>query len=138
MYLKRSIDNILDWLIYMLYVFVEKLKNWSFFEHYPFYVLFDLLDCQIHYDCTFLYKKKCLSLNIFIQLLTDVLYVQFIIWQGKDKGEGYLYDCDLLQLFELGSVTHHYYLVNLRLPVNFLKGYNVGIGRVVDIYIHVS
>jgi len=55
---------------------------------------------------------------------------------GKDKGEGYLYDCDLLQLFELGSVTHHYYLVNLRLPVNFLKGYNVGIGRVVDIYIH--
>lgn len=54
----------------------------------------------------------------------------------KGKGEGYLYDCELLQLFELGSISNHYYLVNIRLPVNFLKGYNVGIGKVVDISIH--
>ncbi|XP_061168085.1 protein wntless homolog [Saccostrea echinata] len=55
----------------------------------------------------------------------------------KNKKEGYLYDCELLQLFELGSISHHFYLVNIRLPVNFLKGYNVGIGKVVDMYIHV-
>ncbi|XP_056018037.1 protein wntless homolog isoform X2 [Ostrea edulis] len=55
----------------------------------------------------------------------------------KPKEEGYLYDCELLQLFELGSVAHHFYLVNIRLPVNFVKGYNVGIGRVVDMHIHV-
>lgn len=68
--------------------------------------------------------------------LTHALATIYLL-KEKGKGEGYLYDCELLQLFELGSITNHYYLVNIRLPVNFLKGYNVGIGKVVDISIHV-
>lgn len=66
------------------------------------------------------------------------MQIHVLFLKEKGKGEGYLYDCELLQLFELGSITNHYYLVNIRLPVNFLKGYNVGIGKVVDISIHVN
>lgn len=32
--------------------------------------------------------------------------------------EGYEYDCDPLHLFQLGSVSHKYYLVNIRLPID--------------------
>ncbi|KAK3089677.1 hypothetical protein FSP39_005548 [Pinctada imbricata] len=55
---------------------------------------------------------------------------------AHDKAKGAYYNCELLQLFELGSVHHHFYLVNIRLPVNFVKGYNVGIGKVIDLTIH--
>uniref|UniRef100_T1IN05 Protein wntless n=1 Tax=Strigamia maritima TaxID=126957 RepID=T1IN05_STRMM len=48
----------------------------------------------------------------------------------KNK-EGYLYHCSLLPLFELGSVHHDFYLINIRLPVT--KELNQGIGRVWDL-----
>ncbi|XP_060072318.1 protein wntless homolog [Ylistrum balloti] len=51
-----------------------------------------------------------------------------------DKGD--IYDCDLLQLFELGSVHYHYYLVNIRLPTFPLKGVNIDIGKIVDMHMH--
>lgn len=47
-----------------------------------------------------------------------------------EENEGRYYECDVLPLIELGSVTHKYYLLNIRLPVNDRKKINVGIGEI--------
>ncbi|XP_030764596.1 protein wntless [Sitophilus oryzae] len=50
--------------------------------------------------------------------------------------DGYPYDCTMVPLFELGSLFHDYYLLNLRLPYDKKKEINTGLGRVSDIYLH--
>ncbi|KAF0287004.1 Protein wntless [Amphibalanus amphitrite] len=50
-----------------------------------------------------------------------------------DSEQSYRYNCDLIPLFELGSLHHDYYLLNLRLPPNMENQRNVGIGKLVDI-----
>ncbi|XP_053385185.1 protein wntless-like [Mercenaria mercenaria] len=52
--------------------------------------------------------------------------------EGK-KENGYAYECDLLSFFELGSIHHDYYLVNIKVPVEPYKGINMGIGKLRDI-----
>ena len=47
-------------------------------------------------------------------------------FQRKD---GYNYECDVMQLFEFGSLHHDYYLVNIRVPVEPYMGVNMGIGK---------
>uniref|UniRef100_A0A4W3GEE9 Wnt ligand secretion mediator n=1 Tax=Callorhinchus milii TaxID=7868 RepID=A0A4W3GEE9_CALMI len=47
--------------------------------------------------------------------------------------DGRQYDCELLPFMELGSVTHKYYLINMRLPVNEDKFINLQIGQLKDI-----
>ncbi|XP_072275555.1 protein wntless homolog [Pyxicephalus adspersus] len=49
------------------------------------------------------------------------------------ENEGRYYECDVLPLIEIGSVTHKYYLLNIRLPVNERKKINVGIGEINDL-----
>ncbi|KAK1790716.1 hypothetical protein P4O66_014570 [Electrophorus voltai] len=49
------------------------------------------------------------------------------------ENEGRYYECDLLPFMELGSVSHKYYLLNIRLPVSERKNLNVGIGEIKDI-----
>ncbi|XP_040911808.1 protein wntless homolog isoform X1 [Toxotes jaculatrix] len=49
------------------------------------------------------------------------------------ENEGRYYECDLLPFMEVGSVSHKYYLLNIRLPVNERKKVNVGIGEIKDI-----
>ncbi|XP_056637409.1 protein wntless [Diorhabda sublineata] len=49
---------------------------------------------------------------------------------------GYPYNCTMVPLFELGSLYHDYYLLNLRLPYNYTTKKNVGLGKVEDIYLH--
>lgn len=39
---------------------------------------------------------------------------------------------------EIGSVSHKYYLLNIRLPVNERRKVNVGIGEIKDIRLVVS
>lgn len=53
------------------------------------------------------------------------------------KKPGYYYDCKLLPLFELGSVHHDFYLLNLRLPTDLAgeSSLNDGIGHVDDIWV---
>lgn len=53
----------------------------------------------------------------------------------KEK-EGYPYNCSMVPLFELGSLYHDYYLLNLRLPYNYVAKKNIGLGKVEDIYLH--
>lgn len=50
--------------------------------------------------------------------------------------QGYPYNCTMVPLFELGSLYHDYYLLNLRLPYNYTTKKNVGLGKVEDIYLH--
>nr|XP_055058599.1 LOW QUALITY PROTEIN: protein wntless homolog [Misgurnus anguillicaudatus] len=49
------------------------------------------------------------------------------------ENNGRYYDCDLLPFMEVGSVSHKYYLVNIRLPVSERKKINIGIGEIKDI-----
>ncbi|GAA6085335.1 protein wntless homolog [Tachysurus ichikawai] len=49
------------------------------------------------------------------------------------ENEGRYYECDLLPFMEVGTVSHKYYLVNVRLPVIERKKVNVGIGEIKDI-----
>ncbi|CAG0878855.1 unnamed protein product, partial [Darwinula stevensoni] len=58
--------------------------------------------------------------------------------QAKDH---YLYDCPILPLFELGSLHHDYYLLNVRIPVEKknVKGQvvevNAGLGSIEDLWL---
>ncbi|OCT84803.1 hypothetical protein XELAEV_18022960mg [Xenopus laevis] len=49
--------------------------------------------------------------------------------------EGRHYDCDVIPLMELGSVSHKYYLFNIRLPVNERQKMNIGIGEIRDMHV---
>ena len=46
------------------------------------------------------------------------------------KREGYFYNCSTITLFELGSLHHDYYLLNLRLPSIFdYDGHEININE---------
>nr|XP_034832485.1 LOW QUALITY PROTEIN: protein wntless-like [Maniola hyperantus] len=65
------------------------------------------------------------------------LYAQSIERRDCDIdiiSEKYLYDCSPVPLFELGSLYHDYYLLNLRLPVN-TRDMNAQIGHIKDTWV---
>ncbi|XP_050459588.1 protein wntless [Cataglyphis hispanica] len=47
--------------------------------------------------------------------------------------EHYNYNCSVMPLFELGSLYHDYYLLNIRLPSD--TGQNQGLGHIVDLWL---
>ncbi|XP_018322265.1 protein wntless [Agrilus planipennis] len=49
--------------------------------------------------------------------------------------DGYPYVCSSVPLFELGSLHHDFYLLNLRLPVDNNK--NIHVGHISDIHLHI-
>ncbi|ENN71131.1 protein wntless [Dendroctonus ponderosae] len=54
----------------------------------------------------------------------------------KDK-VGYPYSCTMVPLFELGSLYHDYYLLNLRIIYDERLNLNTHLGKVDDIYLHI-
>ncbi|XP_077283852.1 wnt ligand secretion mediator [Arctopsyche grandis] len=51
------------------------------------------------------------------------------------KSEALLYNCTAIPLFELGSLHHDFYLLNIRLPVNSQNEANVHIGHLNDVWL---
>ncbi|XP_060523159.1 protein wntless [Cylas formicarius] len=56
---------------------------------------------------------------------------------GPHNKDGYPYSCSMVPLFELGSLHHDYYLLNLRLPYDQLLKTNVQLPKVGDIHLHI-
>ncbi|XP_041356949.1 protein wntless homolog [Gigantopelta aegis] len=50
-----------------------------------------------------------------------------------DQQEGDYYHCEPIPFFELGSCHHHYYVINIRIPVR--RGANSDIGQIEDVHI---
>jgi len=51
------------------------------------------------------------------------------------KGRNYKYNCSIIPLFELGSLHHDFYLLNLRLPMDNVRHINEGLGRLEDLWL---
>ena len=51
------------------------------------------------------------------------------------KKEGYHYNRTITSLFELGSLHHDYYLLNLRFPVDSAKKVNTGLGHIDNLWL---
>lgn len=49
----------------------------------------------------------------------------------------YLYNCDTIPVFEMGSLHHDYYLLNVRIPVDSEQKMNLNIGFIVDLHLAV-
>jgi hypothetical protein len=64
------------------------------------------------------------------QLLAESLetrQLECTIAPDREKDE-YFYDCNMIPLFELGSLHYDFYLLNVRLPNNETAGWNKGLG----------
>lgn len=48
-----------------------------------------------------------------------------------------MYSCSTIPLFELGSLHHDFYLLNIRLPVDSYKKMNLDIGNIHDMHLTV-
>ncbi|XP_046746151.1 protein wntless [Diprion similis] len=53
------------------------------------------------------------------------------------KTDDYIYNCSVVPLFELGSLFHDYYLLNVRLPADTDRNINQGLGHVTDLWLTV-
>lgn len=51
--------------------------------------------------------------------------------------EEYIYNCSVVPLFELGSLFHDFYLLNVRLPADTDKNINQGLGHITDLWLTV-
>jgi hypothetical protein len=65
-------------------------------------------------------------------------YLQLNYIYVLQRKAGYYYSCSIVPLFELGSLHHDYYLLDLRLPVDDNNNMNNGLGQIVDIWLVVS
>lgn len=45
------------------------------------------------------------------------------------------YNCDVMSLFELGSLHHDYYLINVKFPLNEDQTINTHIGQLNDVWL---
>ncbi|XP_044741826.1 protein wntless [Chrysoperla carnea] len=54
-----------------------------------------------------------------------------------DKADKHNYNCSMIPLFELGSVHHDFYLLNLRLPIDTEMNMNNHLGHIEDVHLTV-
>lgn len=67
--------------------------------------------------------------------LTSSTETRLLDCNAVNKREGHQYDCSIVPLFELGSLHHDYYLLNVRFPVDSEKKINVGLGHVAELWL---
>lgn len=53
----------------------------------------------------------------------------------RERKDGYHYNCTIAPLFELGSLHHDYYLLNIRFPVDTAKQINTGLGHIEHLWL---
>ncbi|XP_039297505.1 protein wntless-like isoform X1 [Nilaparvata lugens] len=53
----------------------------------------------------------------------------------ETKRDGYHYTCSFIPMFELGSLHHDFYLLNIRLPVDSEKHINERLGHIEDMWL---
>ncbi|XP_033223582.1 protein wntless [Belonocnema kinseyi] len=53
----------------------------------------------------------------------------------SNEMDQYNYNCSVVSLFELGSLFHDYYLLNIRLPADSEKNINQDLGHVTDLWL---
>ncbi|XP_053672822.1 protein wntless isoform X2 [Anopheles nili] len=56
---------------------------------------------------------------------------------ANNATDDYLYSCNTIPLFELGSLHHDFYLLNVRLPVDSERRMNIEIGHIKDLHLSV-
>lgn len=57
--------------------------------------------------------------------------------QADNQTDKYLYQCDTIPVFEMGSLHHDFYLLNVRIPVDSEKKMNLNIGYIMDLHLAV-
>lgn len=53
----------------------------------------------------------------------------------ENRKDGYYYNCSIVPLFELGSLHHDFYLLNIRLPVDHFKHINDKLGQLENMWL---
>lgn len=56
---------------------------------------------------------------------------------ADNNTDKYLYQCDTIPVFEMGSLHHDFYLLNVRIPVDSEKKMNLNIGYIMDLHLAV-
>lgn len=54
-----------------------------------------------------------------------------------NKTDQYMYQCDTIPIFEMGSLHHDFYLLNVRIPVDSDRKMNLNIGFITDLHLAV-
>lgn len=54
---------------------------------------------------------------------------------ADNNTDKYMYQCDVIPIFELGSIHHDYYLLNVRIPVDNERKMNLDIGFINDLHL---
>ncbi|XP_070508972.1 protein wntless [Chironomus tepperi] len=54
---------------------------------------------------------------------------------ADNQTDKYMYQCDTIPIFEMGSLHHDYYLLNVRIPVDTDEKMNLDIGFITDLHL---
>ncbi|CAI2330425.1 unnamed protein product [Caenorhabditis sp. 36 PRJEB53466] len=97
-----------QFLLGVLHVDVEYSTHFKYVAHAP-------LELEVRMG----YREKGAEKNAWKELTTsNVSRVLECTIDEQDKKDGGTYDCEMLDLFELGSSSYPFYLVNIRIPID--------------------
>lgn len=89
---------------------------------------------QMTIDARLAYRNKDDPENEW-KLYASALERRDLDCKSDKAADEYLYQCSTIPLFELGSLHHDYYLLNIRLPVDSDLKMNLNIGNVQDMHL---
>ncbi|CAL2033710.1 unnamed protein product [Caenorhabditis brenneri] len=97
-----------QFLLGVLHVDVEYSEHFKYVAH-----------AQLELEVRMGYREKGSKKNDWKELTTsNVTRILECTIPEEDKKAGSTYDCDMLDLFELGSSSYPFYLINIRIPID--------------------